>query len=143
MDASIAYLLTLAVYYFIFNIQTWGLNIQFGVSGILNFAYIIFFAVGAYITGTFALPHADPFSGQTYFFGFALPFPIPLIAGGLVAAALGLLVGLIALKRLRSDYMAIVTVSVGAIVYDIIGNYFPLFNGRTVFPASPFRCKRR
>ncbi len=143
MDATIAYLLTLAVYYFIFNIQTWGLNLQFGVAGILNFAYIIFFAVGAYITGTFALPHADPFSGQTYFFGFALPFPIPLIAGGLVAAALGLLVGVIALKRLRSDYMAIVTVSVGAIVYDIIGNYFPLFNGQDGISGVPFPLQTR
>jgi ABC-type branched-subunit amino acid transport system permease subunit len=36
---------------------------------------------------------------------------------------------LIALKRLRSDYMAIVTVAVGVITYDFIGNTTKLFNG--------------
>ncbi len=129
MDPTVAYLLTLAVFFFIYNILAWGLNLQFGSAGILNFAYIIFVAIGAYIAGTFALGRPDPASGQTYVFGFALPFPIPLIAAGIVSALFGLLVGFIALKRLRSDYMAIVTISVGAIVYDIIGNYFPLFNG--------------
>lgn len=129
MNASISYLLTLAIFFCIYNIMSWGLNIQFGYAGILNFAYIVFVAIGAYIAGTFALPRPDPYTGQTYIFGFSLPFPIPLLAAGLVASVFGLLVGTIALKRLRSDYMAIVTVSVGAIVYDTIGNYFPLFNG--------------
>ncbi len=129
MNPILSYLMTLVVLFFINSILAWGLNIQFGVAGILNFAYIAFMALGAYIAGTFALTKADGFSGQTYIFGFSLPFPIPIIAGGLVSAAVGLVVGIIALKRLRSDYMAIVTISVGAILYDIIGNDFNLFNG--------------
>ncbi len=129
MDRTVLYLLSLATIFFIYNILSWGLNIQFGMTGILNFAYIIFMAIGAYIAGAFALPKATEIAGQTYYFGYSLPFPIPLIAGGLVAAGAGILVGFIALKRLRSDYMAIVTVSVSAIAYDIIGNYTPLFNG--------------
>lgn len=137
MDATIAYGITLLVYFFIFNIQTWGLNLQFGSAGILNFAYIVFFAIGAYVAGTFALPRPDAFSGQTYFFGYSLPFPIPLLVGGLVAAGIGLLVGFIALKRLRSDYMAIVTISVGTIIYDVISNYFPLFNGQDGISGVP------
>lgn len=129
MNPVVGYLLTLTVFFFIDNILVWGLNIQFGYAGILNFAYIVFVAIGAYIAATFALPHQTAFAGQTYFFGFSLPFPIPLLAGGLVSALFGVLVAFIALKRLRSDYMAIVTVSVAAITYDVIGNYFPLFNG--------------
>lgn len=129
MQNIIFYLATLAIIFFINNILTWGLNIQFGYTGILNFAYIVFMAIGAYVAGVTALPHPDVYSGQTYVAGFSWPWPLPLLAGGIVAALYGVLVGFIALKRLRSDYMAIVTVAVAGITYDIIGNYFPLFNG--------------
>lgn len=129
MTAFLFYISTLLVFFFIFNIQTWGLNIQFGYTGILNFAFIIFLAIGAYVTGVLSLPQANGISGQTYILGLSWPFPLTLLAGGIAAAILGFFVGLIALKRLRSDYMAIVTVAVGAIVYDFIGNVTPLFNG--------------
>jgi branched-chain amino acid transport system permease protein len=129
MSPVLYYALTLIVFWFVFNILSWGLNIQFGYTGILNFAFIVFMAIGAYITGVFALPQANGIAGQTYVLGLSWPFPLTLIMGGLAAAALGFFVGLIALKRLRSDYMAIVTVAVGAIAYDFVGNETGLFNG--------------
>ena len=129
MSAIIFYASTLLVFFFIYNIMAWGLNIQFGYSGILNFAFIVFMAIGAYVTGVLSLPKADQISGQTYILGLSWPFPLTLLAGGLAAAVFGLVVGLIALKRLRSDYMAIVTVAVGAIAYDTVGNTTWLFNG--------------
>lgn len=129
MQAIIFYATTLLVFFFVNNILTWGLNIQFGYTGILNFAFIVFMALGAYVTGVFSLPKANNISGQTYVLGLSWPFPITLLMGGLASAAFGLVVGLIALKRLRSDYMAIVTVAVGVITYDFIGNTTNLFNG--------------
>lgn len=129
MQAIIFYATTLLVFFFINNILTWGLNIQFGYTGILNFAFIVFMALGAYVTGVFSLPKANDISGQTYVLGLSWPFPLTLLMGGLASAAFGLVVGLIALKRLRSDYMAIVTVAVGVITYDFIGNTTNLFNG--------------
>lgn len=129
MSPILFYILTLLVFWFDYNILTWGLNIQFGYTGILNFAFIIFMAIGAYVSGVFALPQANGIAGQTYVLGLSWPFPLTLIMGGLAAAFIGFLVGLIALKRLRSDYMAIVTVAVGAIAYDFIGNVTGLFNG--------------
>lgn len=129
MTAIIFYATTLLVFFFINNILTWGLNIQFGYTGILNFAFIVFLAIGAYVTGVFSLPKASDISGQTYVLGLSWPFPITLLMGGLASAAFGLVVGLIALKRLRSDYMAVVTVAVGVITYDFIGNTTNLFNG--------------
>jgi branched-chain amino acid transport system permease protein len=129
MGALLYYLATLVVFFFIYNILTWGLNIQFGYTGILNFAFIVFMAIGAYITGVTSLGQPTISSQETYILGLSLFFPIPLLLGGIVAGLFGLLVGVIALKRLRSDYMAIVTVAVGSIAYDIIGNYTPLFNG--------------
>ena len=129
MPPIIFYIITLVVFWFDYNILTWGLNIQFGYTGILNFAFIVFMAIGAYVSGVFAMPQANGIAGQTYVLGVSWPFPLTLIMGGLVAAFFGFLVGLIALKRLRSDYMAIVTVAVGAIAYDFIGNVTGLFNG--------------
>lgn len=129
METLLFYASALLVYFFIYNILTWGLNIQFGYTGILNFAFIVFMAIGAYIYGVTTLAPPSQFSGQTYILGIGLPFPLNLLLGGIAAALLGVLVGFVALKRLRSDYMAIVTVAVGAIVYDFIGNYTPLFNG--------------
>jgi ABC-type branched-subunit amino acid transport system permease subunit len=75
------------------------------------------------------LPKANGIAGQTYILGLSWPFPLTLLAGGIAAGLFGVLVGFIALKRLRSDYMAIVTVAVGAIAYDLVGNTTPLFNG--------------
>ena len=129
MDSIVLYATTLLVFFFVNNILTWGLNIQFGYTGILNFAFIIFMALGAYVTGVFSLPVANGISGQTYVLGLSWPFPLTLLMGGLASGALGFVVGLIALKRLRSDYMAIVTVAVGVITYDFIGNTTGLFNG--------------
>jgi len=129
MSPILFYATTLLVFWFDYNILTWGLNIQFGYTGILNFAFIIFMAIGAYVSGVFALPQANGVAGQTYVLGLSWPFPITFLMGGLAAALLGLLVGFVALKRLRSDYMAIVTVALGAIAYDFIGNVTGLFNG--------------
>ncbi|MGH2485634.1 MAG: branched-chain amino acid ABC transporter permease [Ktedonobacterales bacterium] len=129
MTHILFYATTLITFWILFNIQTWGLNIQFGYTGILNFAFIAFLAIGAYITGVFSLPKANGISGQTYILGLSWPFPLTLLAGGIAAAIFGVFVGFIALRRLRSDYMAIVTVAVGAIAYDFIGNTTKLFNG--------------
>jgi branched-chain amino acid transport system permease protein len=132
MDLSVLepYIATLIAYFFIYNILTWGLNIQFGYAGIPNFTYISFLAIGAYVAGVTSLPKATPGLGfPEYILGLNWPFPITLIAGAIAAALLAVIFGLVALRRLRTDYLAIVTFSLGFILYDIVGSYVPLFNG--------------
>ncbi len=123
------YAVTLLFFFFVYSILNWGLNLQFGRTGILNFAYIAFVAVGAYFSGVLSMGRPAPGSGQAYILGATLPFPIPLLAGGLAASALGLLVGLVAFRRLRSDYLAIVMISLSIVLYDVVTNYVPLFDG--------------
>lgn len=107
-----------------------GFNVQYGYAGILNFTYYTFVAIGAYITAVTTMGPPPPEVGiQVYILHWSLPWPVGLLLGGLAAAALGLLVVLIAVRRLRSDYLAIVTVSVGFIIWEVIDNYTPLFNG--------------
>lgn len=137
MPPIVYYLATIAVFFFIYNILTWGLNIQFGLAGILDFAYIVFFAIGAYIAGVLALGPADPALQVSYILGWNLPYPLPLIGGALAAGLLGLLIGFVALNRLRSDYLAIVTVALASIAYTVIGNASPLFDGQDGLSGVP------
>ncbi|MHB8335677.1 MAG: branched-chain amino acid ABC transporter permease [Acidimicrobiales bacterium] len=128
MSAFWYYVFTLVFFLFDYFILAMGLNIQYGETGILNFAYIGFVAVGAYVTGVTNLPPSTG-TGQQYILGWGLPFPINLILGGLTASALAFVVALIALRRLRTDYLAVVLISLSLVLYDVINNYVPLFNG--------------
>lgn len=91
-----------------------GLNVVVGYAGLLDLGYAAFFAVGAYTIGI--LTHDFGFS-----FWLALPFAI------CAAIVAGVIIGTPTL-RLRSDYLAIVTLGFGEIVrfsarnLDITGN---------------------
>ena len=128
MPAFWYYVFTLIFFLFDYFILAMGLNIQYGETGILNFAYIGFVAIGAYVTGAVSLPSSVG-TGQQYILGLSLPFPINLIIGGLAASALALFVALITLRRLRTDYLAMVLISLSLVLYDLINNYVRLFNG--------------
>ena len=107
-----------------------GLNLQYGYGGLLNFAFYVYVAVGAYVAAITTMGPSTV-SGISYALGWRLPWPVGLIIGGLVAAALGALVFLLTVRRLRSDYLAIVTVAVAFILWNLIDTYQPLFDGDT------------
>ncbi|MHB1702511.1 MAG: ABC transporter permease subunit, partial [Acidobacteriaceae bacterium] len=65
MSAIWYYVFTLVFFLFDYFILAMGLNIQYGETGILNFAYIGFVAVGAYVTGATSLPNSAG-TGQQY-----------------------------------------------------------------------------
>ena len=135
MSGTWYYVFTLVFFLFVYFILAMGLNIQYGETGILNFAYIGFVAIGAYVTGALSLPNSAG-TGQYYVFGFGLPFPVNLILGGLTATAFAVLVALITLRRLRTDYLAMVLISLSLVLYDICNNYVPLFNGAEASTTS-------
>ena len=122
------YVFTLVFFLFDYFILAMGLNIQYGETGILNFAYIGFVAIGAYVTGALSLPSSVG-TGQHYILGLGLPFPINLLLGGLAACLFAVVVALIAMRRLRTDYLAMVLISLSLVLYDICNNFVPLFNG--------------
>ncbi|WP_435105966.1 branched-chain amino acid ABC transporter permease [Arhodomonas sp. AD133] len=79
-----------------------GLNVVVGFAGLLDLGYAAFFAVGAYTTGILT---------QEFGMNFWLTIPFALLA----AAIAGVIIGGPTL-RLRSDYLAIVTLGFGEIV---------------------------
>ncbi len=131
------YAFTLVFFFFAYSILNWGLNIQFGEAGILNFAYIAFVAVGAYVAGALTSGPPAPGSNESYVLGAHLPFMVALICGGLAASVLGLFAGLIVFRRLRSDYLAIVMISLSLVAYDFVTNYVPLFDGADGISGVP------
>jgi branched-chain amino acid transport system permease protein len=107
-----------------------GLNLQYGYSGLLNFAFYIYVAVGAYIAAITTMGKSTV-PGITYALGWTLPWWAGLFLGGIVAAIVGSLVFLLTVRRLRSDYLAIVTVAVAFILWNLIDTYQPLFDADT------------
>lgn len=128
MSAFWYYVFTLVFFLFDYFILAMGLNIQYGETGILNFAYIGFVAIGAYVTGATSLPNSA-LTGEHYILGLSLPFPINLLLGGVAAMLLAFIIALISLRRLRTDYLAMVLISLSLVLYDICNNFVPLFNG--------------
>jgi len=138
MPTIVFYILTLATFAAIYGVLALGLNVQWGYAGILNFMYIAFVAVGGYVTSLLMLPPAQPaLLGESYVLGLNWPFIPALIVGGLAAALLAFIVGLLSLKRLRSDYFAIVTVAVALVLWTIAGNDTALVNGWDGISAIP------
>src|SRR6202049_5030322 len=112
------------------GIMVVGLNLQYGYSGLLNFAFYAFVAVGAYVAAVTTMgPPPSNFGVETYILQWSLPGPVGLLLGGLAAAAVGGLVFSFTVPRLRSDYLGIVTVAAAFIIWTFINNFIPLFDG--------------
>ena len=97
----VGYLISLAIFICIYALFSLGLNLQWGYTGLVNFGHIAFMTLGAYTTVLLSI-HGVPLIFAT-------------LAGALLAAFLGLLIGLSTL-RLREDYLAIVTIGVSEVI---------------------------
>jgi neutral amino acid transport system permease protein len=95
------YIVFLTISAGIYALFSLGLNVQWGYAGLINFGHVAFMTIGAYTT---VLLTAQ-----------GVPLVIAVIVGGLLAATLGLLIGLSTL-RLREDYLAIVTIGVSEVI---------------------------
>jgi branched-chain amino acid transport system permease protein len=132
------YVVVLLVYLGTDLLAVWGLNLEFGVAGVANLAYIVVVAAGAY---TYAICTLGPSSNnggfQAYIGGFHLPFPVALLAGSAAGAIVGTLIGITGLKRLRQDYQAVAMLVVSLMVVTLISADPGLFNGATGLALVP------
>jgi branched-chain amino acid transport system permease protein len=132
------YLVVMLVYLGTDLLAVWGLNLEFGVAGIANLAYIVVVAAGAY---AYAVVTLGPSSGnggfQTYIGGLTLPFPLALLVGAAAGAVVGTLIGLTGLKRLRQDYQGVAMLVVSLTVVTIVSADTGLFNGTAGLALIP------
>lgn len=123
------YLATLAVYLVVYALGAWGLNIQFGLGGIVNFAFIVFESIGAYVAAITSLGRSGAETGQTYFWGASWPFPLPLVAATVAGGVLALIVGPATMRKMRRDYQAAAMLVFALIANQIVSNDPKLLNG--------------
>ncbi|MDQ2803806.1 MAG: branched-chain amino acid ABC transporter permease [Pseudomonadota bacterium] len=132
------YLITVLVYFGVNLIAAWALNLQFGYGGVLNFAFVMFQALGAYVAAVLSLGPAAASGGyQRYVLGASLPWPLPLLFGCLAGAALAAVVGWFSLKPARRDFQAVVMLVISLIAYQVVGSQASLFNGAAGVAGVP------
>lgn len=129
MGRGAYYIFTLGIYFAVDGLAALGLNLQYGTTGIINFAFIVFEAVGAYAYALTSIGGSGRTLGETYVFGVHFPFPVPYLVAALAGGALALVLGPIALRRMRRDYQAALTLAVGIILNQFLDTYIPLVNG--------------
>jgi branched-chain amino acid transport system permease protein len=131
------YISSVLIYLGVDIMACWGLNLQFGYAGLVNFSFIVFQAAGAYTAAVLTLGRPGPASIQQYLGGAHWPFPLPVLAAGAVGALLAAGVGAIGLRRLRSDYEAMVMLVVSLIATSIATNQTNLVNGANGLDLVP------
>jgi branched-chain amino acid transport system permease protein len=126
----------------IYVVLALSLNLVNGFTGLFSLGHAGFMAVGAY---TCALLTMSPEQKEMNFFlapiapwlaNLTIPFVPALLAGGLVAALLGFLVGAPVL-RLKDDYLAIATLGFAEIIRVVLTNTQTITNGALGLKGLP------
>lgn len=120
---TLEYILHILVICGIYSILALSLNLILGYTGLVNLGHAAFFATGAYISALLSLQ-----AGLSPWIG--------LIAGGLGATVIGIIIALPSL-RLKSDYLALATLGAGIIIYQIAKNWTSLTRGPMGLPGIP------
>lgn len=117
-----AYLAAIAIIAAVYVLLTLGLTLQYGLTGLVNFGHVGFFALGAYASALLVMAGA--------------PIALGFAAAMAVAALAAWPIGLVAL-RLREDYFAVVTLGFGETVRLAITSERWLTNGVQGIPGIP------
>jgi branched-chain amino acid transport system permease protein len=138
-----AYLVSFAIFASIYAVIALGLNVQWGYTGLFNIGIAAFFAIGAFTTALFTttMPTGVAAAFTQQWFGLGAPFLVGVLAAGVVAGLLALLVGVPTL-RLREDYLAIATIGIAEVVRLIFQNERWLANGPQPLRGipQPLKC---
>lgn len=118
------YLVAMAVFAGLYGLMALGLNVIWGMAGMINLGLAGFMAVGAYTSALLTVRHAS------------WPIPLGILAAVLVTAAAGALVARLTAK-MKGDYLAIVTLGFAEVVRIIASNEIGLTNGTDGISAIP------
>jgi branched-chain amino acid transport system permease protein len=104
-----------------------GLNIVVGYAGLLDLGFVAFWAIGGYSAGWFMSDFFQQVNihifstSKKIIPGIHLSFWAVLFIGGLICAFFGIIIGAPTL-RLKSDYLALVTLGFGEIIPQVFTN---------------------
>ena len=117
------YLLAMAVFAGCYALMALGLNLIFGLAGMINLGLVGFFAIGAYASALLTVK-----------------LHVPLLLAGPAAIGAAVLCGVVVAlvtARLRGDYLAIVTLGFSEVIRLVASNEIWLTNGTDGISAIP------
>src|SRR5262245_21824047 len=117
------YIIAMAVSGCLYALMALGVNMTWGLAGMVNLGLIGFVAVGSYISALLTLK-------------LGWPIIVGVLAGALAAALTGSVVALIT-ARLRGDYLAIVTLGLAETIRIAASNEIWLTNGTDGLSGIP------
>jgi branched-chain amino acid transport system permease protein len=103
-----AYLVAMLILAGIYCLLALGLNLHWGYTGLINFGHVGFFAIGAYASALLTTQ-------------LAWPIPAGFVAAVILAGASAYPLGLVSI-RLRTDYLAIVTLGFSEVIRAFLVN---------------------
>lgn len=119
-----------------------SLNLIYGFTGMFSLGHAGFMAIGAYVCAMLILPTAQKEASwilediKPFLLDLSAPFMVAVIAGGLAAALLGLVIALPVL-RLGGDYLGIATLGFAEVIRVVITNATPYTNGSLGIKGIP------
>ncbi|MBI3506567.1 MAG: branched-chain amino acid ABC transporter permease [Proteobacteria bacterium] len=117
------YLVAMGVTAGLYALMALGMNVIWGMAGLINLGLVGFFAVGAYTSGLLTLKLGWPIAAG-------------VVAGSAAASLVGILVSLITV-RLRGDYLAIVTLGFAETMRIVMSNELWIANGTDGLSGIP------
>jgi len=118
-----SFLLNIVVISLFFSVLATSLNMLSGFVGLFSIAHAAFFGIGAYTSAILLTQYGTPFM-------------LSLLAGIILAAMCGILIGIPTL-RLRGDYLLIATLGFGEIIQSIFKNWSSVTGGSSGIPRIP------
>ena len=118
----LTYLVTISITAGLYALMALGVNLTWGMAGMVNLGLAGFFAVGAYTTALLSKA--------------GTPMAVGVLAAGALAAATGAVVALVT-ARLRADYLAIVTLGFSESIRITASNEIWLTNGSDGIAGIP------
>ena len=119
------YVVYLANLLLTFTVLCLGMHIVIGETGQFSLAHAAFYGIGIYVAGI---------AGTS----FGTPFPVSILAGGLAAAAIGFVIGAVAL-RMRDIYLALATFAFGEAMQWVFLNWNAVTGGPNGLRIAPAR----
>jgi len=117
-----------------------GIYVFVGLTGVFSFGHLGFMAIGAYAVGVLTVPPDLKEilfrSMPAWLESFELPFLLAVVAGGLVAAAVALILA-VPLSRMAGLTAALATLSILITVYTVAGNWDQVTNGAQGMSGIP------
>lgn len=122
------YIISISVVAGIYAIMALGLNVMWGMAGLVNLGLVGSAAVGAYTSAILTKT-------------LGVPIPVGIICGAIAAAAVGTILSMVT-RRLKDHYLAIVTLGFAETIRITASNEIWLTNGTDGISgiAGPFRA---